>query len=120
MAYLILNDEHAYPDERDDAEKFYEFDPGDKISVDRIHRILSLRKDGIIQNSESVLAGICDKSISPSPSVKVKTLTQRIFEKAKRFLRSSPDSKKKFLRKQSPGVSAYSCKNFLTPQSSLQ
>jgi hypothetical protein len=120
MAYLVLKDERAYADEWDDAEKFYEFDPSDKTAVERLHRILSLRKNGIMQNSENILASICEKSITPAPSVKVKTFPQRLLGQLKKFLRSSGNSKKKILRKQLPAVPVYSCNCFSAPQSSLQ
>lgn len=119
MAYLVLKDERTYADERDDAEKFYEFDPSDKDSVDRIHRILSLRKYGVIQNSETVLAGICEKTITAAPNDKAKTFAERLLEQAKKFLNSSPNSRRIFLRKQPPAVPSYPCKCFTT-QSSLQ
>lgn len=119
MAYLILKDERTYADEWDDEGKFYEFDPSDKGSVDRIHQILSLRKYGVIQNSETVLAGICEKTITPAPPVKVKTFATRLLEQAKKFLSSSPNSRKRILRKQLPAVPVYSCK-CLSAQSPLQ
>lgn len=118
MAYLILKDERTYADEWDDAEKFYEFDPSDKGSVDRIHQILSLRKYGVIQNSETVLAGICEETITPAPPVKVKTLTRRFLEQAKKFLNSPQGSRKKILRKQPPAVPVYACKCFSVQSSS--
>ncbi len=88
MAYLVLKDEITFADEWDNEEKFYEFDPSDKESVDRIHQILFLRKYGVIRNSQTVLAGICEKTLSPAQKVKAEPLARRILEKVKKFLSS--------------------------------
>jgi hypothetical protein len=110
MAYLILNDKNAYADEWDNVEKWYEFDPSDKIAADRIHRIFSLRKYGVIQNSEAVLADICEKTLVPAQIAKSRPLTRRLLEQAKKFLGSAPYTRKKVLHKQSPAKPVYSCK----------
>lgn len=110
MAYLVLKDERTYADEWDDTEKFYEFDPSDKESVDRIHQILSMRKYGVIKNCETVLAGICEKTLSRAPIVKAEPLTRQILKKVKKFLGSSSNTRKKILRKQPPAAPACPCK----------
>jgi hypothetical protein len=119
MAYLILNDENAYADEWDGAEKWYEFDPIDKTAVDRIHQILSLRKFGVTQNSEIILADICKKTLAPAQIVKSRPLVRRVLEQVKKFLYSFSNSRKKIIHKQKPAVTVYSCKYF-SAQSYLQ
>ncbi|HEX2956302.1 MAG TPA: hypothetical protein VHO70_05705 [Chitinispirillaceae bacterium] len=117
MAYLILNDERVYADDWEPTEKCYEFDPSDEDSLDRIHRILSLRTRGIIQNSETVLADICETTTTHTQIVNAKPLARRLLEHAIKFLSSNSNSRKKIHHKQSSAV--YSCKYF-SAQSSLQ
>lgn len=83
MALLILNEEETCTTgQAPETEKFYEFDPGDRTAINRIHTILSLRKKGSTEKSEKVLAEVCTRSleqnVSKTSSVHASNLFQAI------------------------------------------
>jgi hypothetical protein len=67
MADLILNNPGLGNSSLSGNESDYEFDPNDSDAIERIHVLLSLRKNHHIQNSEKLLAIVCNKTIDHQP-----------------------------------------------------